>query len=63
MYYLQQRFGLVPIPEGFLVDKYPIELRWFDFLIVGITVALIGLAASIYPSFKAAQMDEQIRYE
>ena len=63
LYYFQQRFGIVPIPEGFLVDQYPIELRWFDFLIVGITVSLIGLAASIYPARQAAKLDEQIRYE
>lgn len=28
---LQQKYGLVPIPEGFLVDRYPIEIKWFDF--------------------------------
>lgn len=62
-YYLQQRFGIVPIPEGFLVDRYPIELRWFDFLLVGITVCVIGLCASFYPASKAAALDEPIRYE
>jgi lipoprotein-releasing system permease protein len=62
-YYLQLRFGLVPIPEGFLVDRYPIELRWFDFLIVGITVTMIGFCASVYPAKKAAALDEPIRYE
>ncbi|MEO5582595.1 MAG: FtsX-like permease family protein [Saprospiraceae bacterium] len=62
-YYLQQQFGLVPIPEGFLVDRYPVELRWFDFLIVGITVTIIGFIASIYPARKAASLDEPIRYE
>jgi len=62
-YLLQQRFGLVPIPEGFLVDRYPLNLRLTDFLLVGLTVTGIGLCASILPSQKASRLDEPIRYE
>ncbi len=63
MYMLQLRFGIVPIPEGFLVDRYPINLRWTDFMVVGITVAAIGFVASVLPSRKAAELRESIRYE
>jgi lipoprotein-releasing system permease protein len=62
-YLLQQQFGIVPIPEGFLVDRYPIDMRWFDFFIVTITVLTIGFVASYFPARKAALLDEQIRYE
>ncbi len=62
-YFLQLEFGLVPIPEGFLVDRYPLNLRVFDFIIVGITVIGIGFAASVLPAKKAARLNEPIRYE
>ena len=63
LFLLQQKYGLVPIPEGFLVDRYPIEIKWFDFLVVGLTVTGIGIVASILPARKAAVLHEAIRYE
>ena len=63
LFLLQQKYGLVPIPEGFLVDRYPIEIKWFDFLVVGLTVTGIGIVASILPARRAAALHEAIRYE
>ncbi len=62
-YFLQLEYGLVPIPEGFLVDRYPLNLRIFDFIIVGLTVVGIGFVASVLPAKKAARLNEPIRYE
>ncbi|MEP7267938.1 MAG: ABC transporter permease [Saprospiraceae bacterium] len=63
LYFLQQRFGIVPMSEGFLVDRYPIQLLWSDFFIVAVTVAAIGFIASFFPARKASAINEQIRYE
>lgn len=62
-YTLQQQFAIVPIPEGFLVNRYPIELRWLDFIAVAITVMCIGAIAAYFPARKASVLQEQIRYE
>lgn len=62
-YLLQKQFGIVPIPEGFVVDSYPIELRWIDILIVGITVFVIGTLASLLPARKASKIAAFIRKE
>ncbi len=62
-YLLQKQFGIVPIPEGFVVDSYPIELRWIDILIVGITVLVIGTLASLLPAQKASRIAAYIRKE
>jgi lipoprotein-releasing system permease protein len=62
-YILQKQFGIVPIPEGFVVDSYPIELRWIDILIVGITVFIIGTLAAILPARKASKIAAYIRKE
>lgn len=62
-YYLQKTYGIVPIPEGFVVDSYPIELRWRDLFIVGATVFFIGTLASWLPAKKASKIAAYIRKE
>ncbi len=62
-YVLQKQFGIVPIPEGFVVDSYPIELRWVDILIVGATVFIIGSLAAYLPARKASRIAAYIRKE
>ncbi len=62
-YFLQKQYGIVPIPEGFVVDSYPIQLRWIDVLIVGATVFLIGSLASWMPARKASKIAAYIRKE
>ncbi len=50
--FLQQEFGLVKInTEGgsFLIDAYPVEMQAFDFLLVFITVMIIGIIAAWLP--------------
>ncbi len=62
-YLLQKNYGIVPIPEGFVVDSYPIQLRWIDILIVGVTVFIIGTLASWMPARKASKIAAYIRKE
>jgi lipoprotein-releasing system permease protein len=63
LYFLQKQYGIVPIPEGFVVDSYPIEMRWRDGLIVGVTVFIIGTLASLLPARKASRIAAYIRKE
>lgn len=62
-YYLQKSYGIVPIPEGFVVDSYPIELRIRDIFIVAVTVFIIGTLASWLPARKASRIAAYIRKE
>ena len=55
-YIAQKTFGIVPIPAGFVVDAYPISMRLPDFIVVGITVLLITLIASLPAAFRAARV-------
>lgn len=61
LYFLQKQFGLVSIPDGFMVRSYPIELKLTDFVIVIATVLGISYIASILPSRKAAKIETQLR--
>jgi lipoprotein-releasing system permease protein len=53
LYIYHKNIGLVPVPEGFLMDSYPASMRWFDFITVGITVIVIGVLAAIPAAKKA----------
>jgi len=49
--WLQLKFGLIRIGDlgTFLVDSFPVKLLWIDFVLVFVTVVVIGLVASWYP--------------
>lgn len=63
LYILQKTIVLVPIPDGFIVDAYPIQMRAFDFLVVGLTVMLIGWLASLPAARRAARTSAIIHEE
>jgi len=49
--FLQQTYGFVSMGSGaFVVDAYPVSINLKDVFVVGITVLIVGLLASWYPS-------------
>jgi lipoprotein-releasing system permease protein len=63
LYFAQKTWGLISIPQGFLVESYPIEMRASDFLPVVLTVMGIGLLAAWLPARRAAQVSAFLREE
>jgi len=63
LYFLQKNYGLITIPDGFMINAYPIELKWTDFLIVSATVFCIGWIASFLPSYRAGKVSAFVREE
>ncbi len=63
LYWMQKNYGLISIPDGFLIDAYPIELRFIDFIVVSITVMIIGYLASLLPSIRAGKVSAFVRQE
>lgn len=63
IYIVQKTWGIVTIPEGFLVESYPIAMRISDFLPVVGTVLGIGLLASLLPARRAVQVPAFLREE
>lgn len=65
--WLQIRFGFVRLGnEGstFVVDAYPVLMKWPDFILVFGTVMAIGLLASLYPVYNIKRIDtEMVRGE
>ncbi len=63
-YFAQKNFDLIGIPEGAtIIDAYPVQLRFIDFIIVSITVLLIGFLISLLPARKAGQISAFVREE
>ncbi len=63
LYILQKKYDLITIPDGFMINAYPIELRFSDFLIVIFTVLIIGALASLLPSYRAGKVSAFVRRE
>ena len=62
--WLQINYKLIPLQGGsFLIDYYPVKLKWADFILVGATVLLIALLASWIPARKAARQEFSLRSE
>ena len=63
LYALQKIFGIVPIPEGFVVDAYPISMRLVDVLAVAVVVVAIGVVASVPAAHRASKIPTLVREE
>lgn len=63
LYWLQKNYDLVAVPPGFMIDAYPIEFRWQDFLLVSITVIFLAWLASLLPAFRASRISAFVRHE
>ena len=55
--------GVVPLPPGFATDRYPIALKSIDFIVVAITVFVIGLLASLPAALRAVRVETAVKEE
>ncbi len=61
---LQIKYHLIKLQGGsFLIDYYPVKLRWQDFLLVGATVFIVAVIAAWLPARKAAGQQFSLRSE
>jgi lipoprotein-releasing system permease protein len=52
--YLQQMFGFVTFPSdgNYIVDAYPVDVQFIDFVYTFVSVSVIGILLSLYPTTK-----------
>lgn len=53
----QQHFKWVKMGGSFIVDAYPVNMQWGDFVLVILTIITVGLLAAWYPSFRATKAE------
>lgn len=63
LYIAQKTFGIVSIPDGFVVNAYPISMRFNDLLVVSAVVLAIGSLASIPAAMRAKRIPALIQEE
>lgn len=59
----QQQFGLIKLAQGFIIEDYPVDLRWTDMLWVIMIVFVVGSLASYFPALKARMAGINFREE
>lgn len=60
----QQKYGWVKLGGGtFVVDSYPVNMQYTDFILVWLTILVITLLASWYPALKAARQPVDLKAE
>jgi lipoprotein-releasing system permease protein len=63
---IERAFGFQVLPQGvYFINYLPSDLHWADVLVIGLTSCVLALAATIYPSLRAAGVKpaEALRYE
>jgi len=63
--WLQHQYGLLKLSSAFIIDAYPVAVSPVDVLVILAGSMFLCLAASWYPSIRAAaiQPSEAVRYE
>ncbi len=60
---LQKNFGLVRMGANYVVDFFPVELKWSDMIVVLISVILLGWIASLPAAFRASRTETRFSYD
>jgi lipoprotein-releasing system permease protein len=57
LFYIQMKTNhpILRLPDGFAIDRYPLNLRLIDFIVVATTVLGIGTLASLPPAIRATK--------
>lgn len=59
---LQQKFGFIKLEEdSFLVSAYPVSMHISDFILVSVTILVIGVVASWYPAKRASKQNIELK--
>jgi lipoprotein-releasing system permease protein len=58
---LQQQFGFFPLDTTvYIISSLPVELRWQDFISVGVGAMALTMLCSLFPSRRAAKVDPAV---
>lgn len=53
----QQYFHWIRLEGAFIIDAYPVSMLWTDFVLVIVTVVVVGFLAAWYPAMRATKVE------
>lgn len=54
----QQQFHWIKLRGAFIIDAYPVMMKWTDFVLVFVTVTFVGLLAAAYPAIRSVRVED-----
>lgn len=62
--FILKKYDFIKLPDAYPFSTLPVQLEFFDVLIIAASAIIICFFSTLYPSYKAAKMDpvEAIRY-
>jgi lipoprotein-releasing system permease protein len=63
LYFLQKNYSLIAVPDGFLIEGYPIDMQMLDIVLVFFVVVGISYLASLLPAIRAGRITAFVRQE
>jgi len=63
--FLENFFGLEILPASiYHIDRLPVEMRFFEIIIISIVSIFISLVATVYPAWRASWVDpiDELRF-
>ena len=49
LFFAKKKYKLIGVPEEFIIDSYPMQMRFTDFILVAFVVLAIGTLATLLP--------------
>jgi lipoprotein-releasing system permease protein len=53
----QEHYKWIKMGGSFIIDAYPVDMQWSDFVLVIVTIITVGLLAAWYPAFRATKAE------
>ncbi|MCD4721568.1 MAG: lipoprotein-releasing ABC transporter permease subunit [Desulfobacula sp.] len=62
--FILKRYDFIQLPDAYPFSTLPVQLEYFDVLIIAVSAIIICFFSTLYPSYKASKMDpvEALRY-
>ncbi|MBW2653885.1 MAG: lipoprotein-releasing ABC transporter permease subunit [Deltaproteobacteria bacterium] len=62
--FILKRYDFIQLPDAYPFSTLPVQLEYFDVLVIAVSTIVICFFSTLYPSYKASKMDtvEALRY-
>ena len=59
--FIQQKFGIIPMPGQFMVSAYPVHIKATDIILTAASITIIGYLIALLPVSKWLKTDREVK--